>query len=69
MDEAIQAIIPSEEVNLYEPAAKPHIGQIENKTFQLSCESRLYWKELEEHLTLYIVGVAGVGFRCPTTCH
>lgn len=32
-DEAIQAIIPSEQVNPYQPAAKPKIGQIEKDIF------------------------------------
>lgn len=32
-DEAIQAIIPSEPVNPYQPAAKPKIGQIEKDIF------------------------------------
>lgn len=56
VDEAIQAIIPSAEVNLYQPAAKPKIAQIEKIFLQLSCESNLYWKEPEEHLTLFCVG-------------
>lgn len=56
-DEAIEAIIPSEEVNLYQPAAKPKIAQIEKDILQLGCESGLYWKEPEEHLTLFYVGV------------
>ena len=66
-DEAIQAIIPSEEENPYQPAAKPKTGQIEKDFLQLSCECSLYWKEPEEHLTLFYVGVGEGGFRCPTT--